>query len=174
MAKSDNKNPETPSFDEEALNKLVNERVQQALDEQIPAIYAAVKRSMENLRPATPINPGRAPGLPTERCHVCLQRVVACKGEHVELVVAPRNRRYYKDFPGICVNGVLYRSPKMSKAIPVPKENQIAYMVKMWEIGEDELRTGRTLDHDSGTLSPRENNNRPRAANPIGFRELVG
>lgn len=89
------------------------------------------------------------------RCSECGQYETACKGEHVKMIVAPRNPRRFKSFPGIFINSIQYKSPNMYTPVTVPADNDFSHKIKMWEEGEEDLRSGRTVKHDSGTLSGR-------------------
>ena len=105
-----------------------------------------------------------------EHCPKCWQLKRACKEEHVKMVVAPKNRRRMKDFPGLFLNGVQYISSDGQTAIHVPKHNDFDHQLHVWEEAEEDLRTGRSLDWNSGTLSAFGNKTNIRQANPLGFR----
>lgn len=108
-----------------------------------------------------------------ERCPKCLQMKRACKDNHVKLVVAPANPRRFARCPGIIINGVSYLSPRPGAWIWVPAENDITQQMQAWEEEEENLRGGRSLNHDSGTLSPVEANNKTNPANTAGFRGFM-
>lgn len=78
-----------------------------------------------------------------KRCEVCLQREVACKGQHVKQVVFPIDPLSQQVFDGVTVNGVRYCSPNYSTPIDVPFPNDIAGMVSAFERNERETRIGR-------------------------------
>lgn len=108
-----------------------------------------------------------------ERCDKCLQMRRTCRDKHVLLVVAPANPRRFSRFPGIIVNGITYISPRPGAPIYVPKENDILRALQVYEDEEDNLREGHKLDHNSGTLSPIEQNQAVKEANPHGFRGMM-
>ena len=75
----------------------------------------------------------------------------------------PTNPNYAKDFPGIKLNGRVYRSDRPGHGIVVPFDCNIEYQVAEWERGEDELKLGKQKQHHSGHISPNG-----MSINPLG------
>jgi len=162
MSKSDKQD----NVFEERLTDAVAKAVEKAVTEAVPMAAMAAQRVQQQVS-ATGFR-----GVPKQvdfgpRCSTCGQYEVACKSQHVMMIVAPRNPRRFASFPGITINGITYASPDMHTPIPVPAENEISHKIKLWEEGEEDLRNGRTVTHDSGVLS-----GRPGAVNQT--REYAG
>jgi Icc-related predicted phosphoesterase len=93
--------------------------------------------------------------LPTgslETCPECKQRLVGCLGEHRRMAVYPQNRRHGRYFQGCRLNGVLYLSNSLQHVITVPANCDFEYQIANWEANEDELRNGREVEHNSGSI----------------------
>lgn len=86
------------------------------------------------------------------QCADCGQQLVACKGEHIEMVVFPSDQRFARWFHGICIGGVRYRSNGPGHRITVPKSNDIAHMVSLFEREESANAMGREYAHNSGYI----------------------
>lgn len=148
----------------------VAKAVGKAIEEALPvAVMAASK--VNHVQQATGFKGGAAPSNFGPRCSTCGQYEKACKGEHVMMIVAPRNPRRFKAFPGMFVNSIQYISPNPHTPIPVPAENDFSHRIKVWEDAEEDLYVSRSISHDSGVLSGRPggtNNTVPYAG--AGFR----
>ncbi len=73
-------------------------------------------------------------------CPVCGQRLSVCDGEHVDAFVGPDNQKYWKDFPGVHINGVTYVGYcKVAKS----QADLIKVMTSRWQNAEEELLIGR-------------------------------
>lgn len=166
MSNKNEKNDPTlvPSPGSELDNKIAH-AVGAAIEKALPmAVMAAARAAPQPQQQARP-----APTHLGERCHKCGQYVVACKDEHVKMYVGPKSGRLHKDFPGCILGGIIYRSPRPGAAIIVPRENDFRYMVFQWENGEENLKTGRTTEHNSGTLSGKPGHTKINPANPYGM-----
>jgi spore coat protein CotH len=86
---------------------------------------------------------------------------VACKGKHRKTVIYPQNPNYANDFPGLKINGRVYRSNDIGHMITVPFDCNAEYMVAEWERSENELRMGKQKQHHSGTMGPGGNRINP-------------
>lgn len=143
--------------DASQLDTMVSKAVESALKEALPVAAAMAAQAAAQSGPKMPVMPMR--GGPTLNhgilCTVCGQYEVACKKEHVEMFVGPSNVRRLSSFPGIFINGVQYLSSSPHHKVPVPVDavSVINHSVQLWEEGEEDLRTPRTVSHDSGTLS---------------------
>ncbi len=159
-----------PNDQTESLDDKIASAVKKAVEEAMPvSSMAAAKVLGDMLRP-----PKKVPEFhPGQHCNRCGQLLTACRGNHVKMVVAPSSPRRYESFPGIFVNGVMYKSPDTHTPIDVPAENNIAEILQRWNQGEEDLREGRSLTHNSGTISPYPNRTNVQEANPIGFRGLA-
>ena len=150
---NDKKNTEVKEV--ESLDDKIAKAVGKAIEEALPvAVMAVSKVTNEAKAPQVVIQNGRPP--PKEfgsRCHECGQYLIACKGEHEQLIVAPANPRRFKSFPGVTINGLTYLSPNLSTPVTVPKANDIRTAIRLWEEGEDDMQMGRVVNHNSGTLS---------------------
>ena len=113
---------------------------------------------------------GRNKVMYNQRCQDCGQYKRACNGEHVQMVVGPKNPRRWASFPGMMTNGVFYRSNGPNHLKTVPKENDLAHRISVWENSEEDLRQGRELTHYSGHIT---RGGGGVAANPIGFSGLA-
>lgn len=149
--------------------------VEQSLDDKIAT---AVSKALETAIPMGMMAAAQASRMPTgkaapvfdmQRCPTCQQYAGTCRNQHKMMIVGPSNPRRWKSWTGCILNGVQYRSPDMNTPIPVPAENNFGYDVAQWEREEENLREGRMLSHNSGTLSGKGRSN-TRAANPVGFR----
>lgn len=89
-----------------------------------------------------------------EKCGSCGQLTSACKDQHDMLVVFPKDEQNVNSFDGVRVNGVVYRSQHGTDAICVPKDNSILSLLNAWENAEREMRNGKKVMRNSGTLSP--------------------
>jgi len=123
--------------------------IKKVLEEVLPAIAAMQGAQQAKMFPAKPL-PASAGG----HCHQCKQYKVACKGKHRQAVVFPRNPNYANDFPGVKLNGRVYRSNSYGHQVTVPHDCNIEYMVAEWERNEDELKLGKQKQHHSGRISP--------------------
>lgn len=158
----------TPVTQTEDIDNKIAKAVGDAIKEALPLAVMAAAQA----RPAQQVAAKPTAHL-GERCHVCGQYVVACKNEHVLMYVGPQNRRRLKDWPGIFLNGVHYSAAAFNHKIYVPKENNFRTFIQSWEGGEEDLATGRVVDHDSGVLSGKPGKSRINNANPYGFGGLM-
>ena len=137
-----------------SMEEAVAKAVETAIEKALPVAAMAVQK-VASVSAATGFRGTPAPRDFGPRCSKCGQYESGCKGEHVQMVVAPRNPRRFRSFPGIFVNGIQYISPNMHTPVTVPADNDFSHKIKMWEEGEEDLRNGRTVKHDSGVLSGR-------------------
>lgn len=86
------------------------------------------------------------------QCSDCGQQLATCKSEHVRMVVFPSDTRFARWFHGIMVNGVRYASNGPGHQITVPKANDIAHMVSLFEREEAANVMGREYAHNSGYI----------------------
>jgi hypothetical protein len=119
--------------------------VRTVLTEVLPAMAAV--QNAQNAKSAKPL-PASASG----RCHICMQYRVACKNKHRETVLFPKNPNYGNDFPGMKLNGQVYRSDHSGHRIVVPFDSNMEFGVAEWERSEDELRMGKKRQHHSGSI----------------------
>lgn len=89
-----------------------------------------------------------------EKCGECGQGVLACKGEHMMMVVFPKDEQNVPSFDGVRINGVVYRSNHGTHVIRVPASNDIAAILAAWENSEREMRNGKKVMRNSGNISP--------------------
>lgn len=66
----------------------------------------------------------------------------ACEGSHSQMVVWPQEDKYW---PGICLNGVWYKSNGPGHLVTVPKNNNFQQHLELWDRQEREYRTGREV-----------------------------
>lgn len=145
--------------------------VAKAIAETMPvAQMASAKLLADHLRPPGPTR--EQIGAAREHCTECGQLKRACRGEHIQMYVGPHNQRRFRSFPGLYTNGIWYKSHRYGSKITVPAENDFGYRIHIWENAEEDLYSGRTLSHNSGTLSGTGKSN-IRHANPIGFSGLA-
>lgn len=173
MASNDKKNEAVqgsgPSMADN-IEAAISKAVETALEKSIPVAVMAAQK-MTNTAAATGFRGSPAPRDFGPRCSKCGQYETACGDKHVQMIVAPRNPRRFKSFPGIFINSVQYRSPNMFTPVTVPADNDFSHKIKMWEEGEEDLRNGRSVKHDSGTLSGRPGSvNQTREYAGAGFR----
>jgi hypothetical protein len=129
----------------------VAKAVSEALKEAIPAAMAAAlqvqAQSAQAMRAA--MTPQKK-----ERCNVCRQKDMACKGEHRMVALYPTNKRFAKFYEGVTINGVVYRSQNPNHYIEVPADSNVEYLLAQWEKNEDEMVNGRVAEHDAGSIGP--------------------
>lgn len=92
------------------------------------------------------------------QCSECGQQLATCKSEHVRMVVFPSDTRFARWFHGIMVNGVRYASNGPGHQITVPKANDIAHMVSLFEREEAANAMGREYAHNSGYIGYQHSN----------------
>ena len=78
-----------------------------------------------------------------------------------------------KSFPGMFINGIQFMSPAYGVPIAVPKSNDLTHRIQVWEEAEEDMATGRVVDHDSGVLSGKPGHSKTNPANPFGFSGLM-
>lgn len=184
----DKKNPNNQQPD-------VKEIVKDVLNETLPAaMMAAAQMNAQTMAKMLGVDPDREKRLEEEQrrkmaarvqCEVCGQPVGACGGwgperdkdgkelsreqraaqNHVKMYVGPKNTRRLKAFPGIFLNGVQYISSRPGQLIWVPKGTDFPRVIDEWERSEEEMVTGRKVEHNSGIITPN---------NQSGFREYRG
>jgi hypothetical protein len=91
---------------------------------------------------------------PSGSCSECQQQLKACKGEHAQMVVFPKNPRFARWFPGLQLNGINYRSNHAGHRITVPALNDFAYRLNQFEAEEEANTMGRVTQHNSGFIGP--------------------
>lgn len=148
----------------QTLDDKIAQAMERAMEKVIPAaIMAAGQVSGNALAAATGNSPdaiksrealAQAKMDALVQCQDCGQKRVACKGEHVQMFVGPKNARRVKWFPGCYLNGVQYISTHPGHRVVVPKDNNFAHQIASWEQSEEDLRTGREIRHNSGIISP--------------------
>lgn len=90
-----------------------------------------------------------------EQCDVCKQVKIACKGEHMLTVVYPQKYPEWAGFfPGVKINGVIYRSGNENHRIYIPTvaASTILNVVLAFENAEKNIHIKRTKRHDSGSI----------------------
>ena len=176
---NDNRKNDEKSLDDR-IAEAVSKAVSSALTEAIPsAMMASAKMTADSLARIMGKSEDQMKAKEEEvrrqmaeqaQCSKCGIKVGGCKDKHVSMYVGPHNARRFKSFPGLFLNGVQFRSPRPGIEILVPAENNFPYQIAEWERSEEELLTGRTVEHDSGSIS---NNNRNgyKPFNGAGFRQ---
>lgn len=168
---SNDKKPEVKTEKTE-MQKAIMEGVSEAIKETLPIATMAAAQALKASTVPPPPQRGQAPVSHGPRCTTCGQYLTACEDKHVELYVGPQNPRRVKDFPGVFINSIQYISPPTGQRIPVPEvaASGIMYTIREWEEGEEDLRTGRVITHNSGVLSgaPGRSNTTPFGG--AGFR----
>ncbi len=163
MANDIKKTPEEIKAAEKAeQNEFVRSMVKGIIDEALPVAMMAAAQVQRGPAPVASKYPAAS------QCGECGQLLIACKEQHAYLLVQPSSERMYRSFPGITTNNVCYKSPWGVK-ICVPKENDILYRVRAWEQSEDDLRNGREIQHNSGTISPQPGRSQVQQADHAGF-----
>lgn len=165
MSKNDEKTVVAPTK-EKTVAEQIQEAVSAALAIAIPqAVAAAVQIATAQSAQAPVYAAGPAP-VDTSRCPECKQYTRGCKGKHSKMVVFPKNDENGEWFPGLSINGVLYRSSHSNHHITVPEQNDLASGIYLWEQSERTLRHGRKASHNSGSIGPRgSHTNKATAAN---------
>jgi len=153
--------PKKPAAPEAKKEPTVTELVAQALKEALPLAVVAAMQAQQGSTAANAQALQEAKLRSAERCFDCGQVKTACGGEHMKMVVYPRNEEYGPWFPGIRLNGVVYLSNNATHEITVPKVNDFGYQLATWEKNERELKTGRKGHHNSGSVGPGHHNFSP-------------
>lgn len=99
------------------------------------------------------------------------ERVELRHGNHGRMYVNVANRRRAKWFPGVWINGVQYLSVTTQHLMWVPKDNEIGAKIADWAESDEELRTKREIEHDSGIITPSSTRKFQAFSGP-GFRTL--
>jgi hypothetical protein len=162
---ADDKKKEIDGTDDK-IAKAISKALEDALPMAVMAAAQILKPAERKVVTQEDVAASRA------ECSTCGLRRIACHDEHELMYVGPRNHRYLKDFPGVYINGVWFKSAAPGHRIPVPKKNGIAFMIQQWENSEDDNKDGRTIDWNSGTLSGSGKNSQIRTPEFPGFTKL--
>lgn len=141
MAEQEKK--EVKKTQDDDMNALIERAVQKALEKAIPASVGIVANIQESIKTDAANRAAEARATANTKCTECGQLTRACKGEHVKMVVYPKDNSLEDWFMGVYVNGVRYISNHSSDEILVPKNNDIASLISQWEQNETESRNGR-------------------------------
>lgn len=136
------------------LRDTVSATLETVLKEVLPAVLVASKQADRQADYEAQREDAIARMRSVDKCGSCNQLMSACRGEHEMLVVFPKDEQNIQSFDGIRINGVVYRSQHGSEAICVPKDNCILTLLNAWENSEREMRNGKKVMRNSGTLSP--------------------
>lgn len=136
------------------LKDTVSATLEAVLKEVLPAVLVASKQADRQADYEAQREDAVARMRGVDKCGACGQLVAACKNEHVMLVVFPKDDQNVNSFDGVRINGAVYRSQHGTDAICVPKDNSIASILNAWENSEREMRNGKKVMRNSGTLSP--------------------
>lgn len=147
---NEKKSPQPVSPSAPVAEMSVKDLVKEIVSEVLPTAVAVAVQAGKPVPTATQVAASKYP--PGIRCGDCGQYLTACKEEHVQMVVFPKRnpKKNGKWFQGVFINGVRYLSVNSSHRITVPKNAEIAHLVQQWEKNEEELSTGREVNHDSG------------------------
>lgn len=148
---NDTKKPEVAAA---AAEKSQADQMREAIAEGIAMGIAVASKSQ----------PARTGKKQRVGCQICLQDSQACKGEHREIVVLPKNRKFARAFQGLRINGVTYLSNNYRHKIPVPAGLNVEYQIAKWEEDQEEMNNSRSINHNSGTMSGTGNH----SINPAG------
>lgn len=138
----------------DAVEQATKTTLEAVLKEVLPAVLVASKQADRQADYESQREEAVARMRVAERCGDCGQLSSACRGEHAMLVVFPKDDQNVQSFDGIRINGVPYRSQHGTDAICVPKDNNIAAILSAWENSEREMRNGKKVMRNSGTISP--------------------
>ena len=119
------------------------------------AAMVAVQNMQKSAQPSPVAYSRNAPPIIYEQCDVCKQAKKACNSEHTLLIVYPQKYPEFAGFfPGIKINGVVYRSGNEHHRIYVPSvaESTIRNAVIAFEEAERNIHIKRKKKHDSGSI----------------------
>ncbi len=133
---------------------------QDAYIQQLVAMTAmnAAMTVMQNMKNQPQQNPAynrNAAPVIHEMCDVCHQVKKACSGKHILTVVYPQKYPEWAGFfPGVKINGVVYRSGNENHRINVPavSASTILNAVLAFEEAEKNIHIKRKKKHDSGSI----------------------
>ena len=134
----------------------IKDMVKDIIEGMMPAMVAAMRIGQQNAPQAAAPSPAamqafqiaRAQSeraLGAEKCHACGQKLHACKGKHVDMVVFPtRIPELAGAYPGVTINGVTYISANNQHIVTVPEAlvDSIKAFTSGWEDGERVARLG--------------------------------
>lgn len=155
MSNENTKKPEVKNTDQ-----LIADAVQKALADALPMSAGVMAKTFAETQHGfsqasrAAAETARPTGI---RCGKCRQHLPSGlkEDEHPHRLVAvyPQNaRKHGKWFQGIFINGVRYLSNSAIHKIHVPADADVEKMIQIWEENEDELQTGRQVDHNSGSV----------------------
>ena len=115
-----------------------------------------VMQNMQSKQPQTnpAYNRNAAPVI-LEICDICKQAKKACDGKHTLAVVYPQKYPEWAGFfPGVKINGVVYRSGNENHRIYIPTvaASTILNVVLAFENAEKNIHIKRKKKHDSGSI----------------------
>lgn len=154
----------------------VDDRIQKAIEKTIESVLPAAVMAAAKVQQTTANNAALSRDERLEAqvreeqarqvvCNTCGQKVGGCGGvkldengkdvNHMRMYVGPRNTRRLRSWPGVFINGVQYASthPTQQCIIPTSCEAQINKFINDWEQSEEDMQTGRTIDHNSGIIT---------------------
>lgn len=133
----------------------MKETVREIIEGMMPAMVAAMRIGQQNAPQQAPspmamqaYQLARAQSeraLGAEKCHACNQKLHACQGKHVDMVVFPtRIPELAEAYPGVTINGVTYISADNQHIVTVPElaVDAIKTFTAAWEDGERVARLG--------------------------------
>lgn len=133
---------------------------QEAYIQQLVAMTSmnAAMTVMQNMKAQAPVsqpyNRNAAPVV-LEQCDVCGQAKKACDGKHMLAIVYPQKYPEWAGFfPGVKINGVVYRSGNENHRINIPTvaASTILNVVLAFENAEKNIHIKRKKRHDSGSI----------------------
>jgi predicted RNA-binding protein (virulence factor B family) len=139
---------------QQELKDTVAATLEAVLKEVLPAVLVASKQADRQSDYESRREDAIVAMRSVDRCGQCGQLAAACHNEHEMMVVFPKDEQNVQSFDGIRINGVVYRSSNSGAAVCVPKDNCILTLLNAWENAEREMRNGKKVMRNSGTMSP--------------------
>lgn len=160
---ADIKTPATPEVKLPEVNNVIPPlftKEQEAYIQQLVAMTSmnaamTVMQNMKNQNTAASVYNRNAAPIIYEQCSVCKQIKKACNGEHTLTIVYPQKYPEWAGFfPGIKINGVVYRSGNENHRIYIPtvSASTILNAVLAFEEAEKNIHIRRKKKHDSGSI----------------------
>lgn len=160
---ADDKKTEVPAVKLPEVNNVTPPlftKEQEAYIQQLVAMTSmnaalTVMQNMKNQQPAASVYNRNAAPIILEQCAVCKQAKVACSGKHMLAIVYPQKYPEWAGFfPGVKINGVVYRSGNEHHRIYIPtvSASTILNAVLAFEEAEKNIHIKRKKKHDSGSI----------------------
>lgn len=126
---------------DERVSVSIKELVKETVDGVLPALVAAQRMGQSQqqgpaMRPFEVARRQTEDALNSPECHVCRQKVRACNNEHTQMSVFPgRYPEFGRDWPGLTLNGIKYRSNDNQHLVDVPLSAADGFTVRIrvWE-----------------------------------------